>query len=150
MTTSPASTDIGVLPVRPALVGVIEKLQRAHQDRAWRDMRECFHDEALIESVAAGKALGPDETVAAIRSAFADGIYAMSDWTIEPLPDNPNIVIAWAGVRHRARDGTGRISDATVYWLVSGRDGLMWRVRIFGDRTTTLQQLERHGPTLGL
>src|SRR5258707_519210 len=104
----------------PTLIEVVKELERTHRKRQFEAMRLCFHDEALIESVAAGTVLGPDETVAAIEEAFRDGIYSMGRWTIDSL--EPDVVLAWAGVRHRP-DATGRISDNTVYWLVTGRDG---------------------------
>jgi len=110
-------------------------------------MRLCFHDDALIESVAAGKVLGPDDTVEAIRAAFREGVYSMNEWEIEPL--GTDVVLAWAGVRHRP-DGSKRISDTRIYWLVAGRDGLMWRVRIFHDRDTALGVLDEHGHDLGI
>jgi hypothetical protein len=37
-----------------------------------------------------------------------------------------------------------------VYRLISGRDGLMWRVRLFRSRSTALAAFAEHGPSLGI
>jgi hypothetical protein len=130
------------------LADLVADLQRAHKRKRWDDFRACFHPEAKIESVAAGAVLGPAETVAAVESAIDDGVYAMSEWTIETL--EPEVVLAWAGVRQRGRAHPKQISDGMVFWLVTGRDGLMWRVRTFRDRDAATAHLATHGHTLGL
>ena len=42
------------------------------------------------------------------------------------------------------------ISDERVYRLTVGKEGLMWRVRLFRRRDDALACLEEHGPDLGL
>ena len=42
------------------------------------------------------------------------------------------------------------MSDATHYWLTTGKNGLMWRVKVFSRREAALAHLATHGPTLGL
>jgi aminoglycoside phosphotransferase (APT) family kinase protein len=142
---------LSLVPPSPEadLLELLARFEHAHKRRLWDEMRECFHDEARIESVAAGGVLGPAETVDAVRAAFDEGIYSMSDWELEQLGD-PDAALAWAGVRHRPAGSPARISDATIYWLVTGRDGLVWRVRIFRDRSSALSHLARTGHSLGL
>jgi hypothetical protein len=142
---------LSLVPPRaePDLLELLARFEHTHKRRLWDEMRECFHDEARIESVAAGGVLGPDETVDAIRAAFDEGIYSMSDWELEQLGDS-DAVLAWAGVRHRPPGSIARISDATIFWLATGRDGHVWRVRIFRDRASALAHLARTGLSLGL
>jgi hypothetical protein len=40
--------------------------------------------------------------------------------------------------------------DAVFYWLSTGRDGKLWRVKAFGEREAALAHYEQHGHTLGL
>ena len=40
--------------------------------------------------------------------------------------------------------------DSLFHWVTVGRDGLMWRVKAFSDRSEALAHLEEHGPSLGL
>ena len=110
-------------------------------------MRACFHDEALIESVASnGEALPPDEQAAALASALDDGVYSIRDWRYEELA--PNVVLSWTGARHLV--GDQRMRDEVVCRLHVGRNGLMWRVKLFRSREEALAHLELHGLSLAL
>ena len=67
-------------------------------------------------------------------------------WRYEELA--PDVVLLITRARHRAGDRAVR--DEAVYRMVSGRDGLMWRVRMFRSRSLALAVLAEHGPSLGL
>ncbi len=126
---------------------MLHRFEEAHARHAIDEMRACLHDDALIESIASdGVALGPDETVEAIRLAYADGVYEIGDWQIEEIA--PDVVLWWTGARHRLPDQ--RMRDEKVCRLTVAKDGLMWRVKLFRLRDLALDHLERHGPGLGL
>jgi hypothetical protein len=130
-----ASPRVAAVPATPGLMETVKRFEAAHAQRSIEGMRACFHDDALIESVASyGKPLGADETAEALRAAFNDGVYAIGDWAYEEIA--PDTVLSWTGARHR-RLGSG-MSDETVYRLIMGRDGLMWRVTLFGSRADAL------------
>jgi hypothetical protein len=58
------------------------------------------------------------------------------------------VIISITRARHRSR---GRaVRDEVVYRLISGRDGLMWRVRVFRLRSKALAAFAEHGPGLGI
>jgi hypothetical protein len=131
----------------PRLLEAVLRFEQAHRRQSVADMRGCFHDEALIESVASnGRALGPDETAEALRLAFGDGVYSIRDWRYEEV--TPQIVLSWTDARRLIADA--RMRDEVVCRLISGRDGLMWRVKLFRTRDEALLHLEQHGPDLGL
>jgi hypothetical protein len=118
----------------------MRRFEQAHQRRSVDGMRQCFHDDALIESVASdGSALGPDETVEALRDAMTDGMYLIAGWEYEPLA--PELVLSSTTTRHRTTEGGH--SHETVWRLTEGRDGLMWRVWLFYSRADALAAL-RH------
>jgi len=132
---------------QPSLMTTLRRFESAHGRGAVEQMRACFHDEAVIESVASDtRPLGPDETVKALAAALRDGVYRIYGWQYEELA--PEVVLSTTRARHRTSDRA--IRDETVYRLISGRDGLMWRVRIFRSRNAALEHLERHGPGLEL
>src|SRR5579862_1439425 len=55
-TTTP---PVPALPAPAALMETLRRFERAHSRQSIEDMRACFHDEALIESVASyGQPLG--------------------------------------------------------------------------------------------
>jgi hypothetical protein len=109
-------------------------------------MRACCSDDAIIESVTANTPLGPDETVAAVRAAYRDGVYRVQEWQNEDLAD---AVVLSAG-RVQYRPAPGHMSDSMFHWITVGKNGVIWRVKAFGARDDALAHLESHGPSLGL
>ncbi len=123
------------------------RFEAAHKRRSAADMRACFHDDALVESIASdGRALGPGETLEAIGAAFGDGVYEIGNWQYEEI--SPELVLCSTGARHRL-PGSG-MRDEIVCRLMSGRDGLIWRAKLFRSRDEALEYLEAHGPGLGM
>jgi hypothetical protein len=93
---------------------------------------------------------GPDQTVAAMRGAARDSVYLMGAWAKEAL--DQDVVLVSARMRHLLRSPIGQkqaVSDLRYFWL-TGRDSLLWRMRIFGTREAALETLARDGLTLGL
>jgi hypothetical protein len=124
----------------------LERFERAHTEERVGDLRACFHDEAVIESIASGGlALGPDETAEAIQRALSDGIYSIRGWQYEEL--EAELVLCGTAARHRMPNGG--VIDHTVVRLMVGRDGLIWRVKMFERREQAVAYLERHGGELG-
>lgn len=137
---------IPALP-EPRLLEALLRFEQAHRRRSVKGMRSCFHDEALVESVASnGESLGPDETVEVLARAFDDGVYSIRDWRYEEV--GPQVVLSWTSARHLI--GDARMRDETVCRLHVGRDGLMWRVKLFRSREEALRHLEEAGPSLGM
>ncbi len=131
----------------PRLIEVLLRFEQAHRRRSVAELRACFHDEAMIESIASnGSALPPDDQAEALASAFDDGVYSIRDWRYEEMA--PQIVLSWTGARHLLAEAGMR--DEVVCRLHVGRDGLMWRVKLFRTREEALAHLEQHGPSLGL
>ena len=131
---------------QPRLMETLARFESAHGRRAIEEMRACFHDDAQIESVASnGRPLGADATASALRAAFADPAYSIRDWAYEELA--PDIVLSSTSARHRAPDSWLR--DGGVCRLIVGRDGLMWKVKLFNSREEALAYLEQEGEELG-
>jgi hypothetical protein len=136
-------------PGRP-FVETVERIDRLRLVGPWPALRALFHDEALLESIASGGVFGPDETVDAMRLAASDGVYAMGPWRIERL--EADVLLLHSTMRHRAKLPTGKsaMTDANYVWLMVGRDGLLWRMKIFHNRDAAIEHLERHGSSLGI
>ena len=146
--TATGDIDMGVPALEePRLMEALLRFEHAHRRRSVPEMRACFHEEAMIESVASnGRALPADEQADALASALDDGVYSIRDWRYEEV--TPQIVLSWTGARHLVTDAGMR--DEIVCRLHVGRDGLMWRVKLFRTRDEALAHLERHGLSLGL
>jgi hypothetical protein len=151
MASEPTATGDFELDVpgleEPRLMDAVLRFEQGHRRRSVTEMRACFHDEAMIESVASNcRALPPDEQAEALAGALADGVYSIRDWRYEEVA--PQIVLSWTGARHLLTEAGMR--DEVVCRLHVGRDGLMWRVKLFRTREEALAHLERHGPSLGM
>jgi hypothetical protein len=130
-----------------SILQLVSRFEEALTKRSWARIRGLFLDDARIESVAAGiQALGPDETVVAMRSAAEGGIYTLGPWTTETL--GPDVAIVYSRMRHHVAKGA--ITDEGLYWLMTRRGDLFWRVRIFRDRAAAVACLAERGPSLGL
>jgi hypothetical protein len=129
------------------LMETLLRFEAGHKRHDVADMRACFRDDALVESIAShGQALGPGETLEAIDAAFGDGVYEIGNWQYEEI--SAELVLCSTGARHRV-PGTG-MRDETVCRLMSGRDGLIWRAKLFRNRDDALEHLEAYGPDLGM
>jgi len=108
------------------LLETLARYERAHVEHNGELLRSCFHDDAVIESVASdGEPLGADATAELIRQALVDGVYSIREWQCEV--HTPEIVLVTVCARHSFQPGG--IADETVFRVVVGRDGLIWRAR---------------------
>ena len=130
----PAGTDGNAGTLRATLA----RYEQAHVEHNGELLRSCFHDDAVIESVASdGMPLGPDATAELIRKALVDGVYSIRKWHYEV--HTPEIVLVTVGARHSFQPGG--IADETVFRVVVGRDGLIWRARGYATHEAGLSAI---------
>jgi hypothetical protein len=130
----PAGTDRNAGTLRETLACY----EQAHVEHNGELLRGCFHDDALIESVASnGEPLGPDASAELIREALVDGVYSIRKWHYEQ--HTPEIVLVTVGARHSFQPGG--IADETVFRVVVGRDGLIWRARGYATHEAALSAI---------
>jgi hypothetical protein len=134
----------------PSLLETVERIAQLRLTGPWPELRKLMHEDARLESIAAGGLFGPDETVNAMRLAAADGVYTMGDWRIEELGGNALLLLST--MRHLAKlpNGAKGMTDASYVWLMIGRDGLLWRMKIFRNKASAVEHLRRHGESLGI
>jgi hypothetical protein len=135
-----------LLPTR--LIDAAMEAQRT-QRQGGAALRRCFHETARIESVAAGGVFDLDESLARIAAAVKGGLYSPGTWEFEEVA--PDVVLSWTNVRHAPPGGrVGHTVDTPLIWLMTGREGLIWRVRVFRERGEALETLAEHGLALGI
>jgi len=135
------------LVARPAeneFAEVVDLFCRLRILELWRELRGLLASDARLESIAARRITGPDETIEAMRFAAAGERYSISGYEIESLGDAVVLVRAW--LRH-ARAGD---EAHPAFWLASGVHGLIRRARIVASRAEAELILEREGDGLGL
>src|SRR4051794_35553396 len=99
----------------PSLLATMRRFELGHEQGSEQVMRSCFHDEAVMETVASGaRPLGPDATAAVLATAMRrDPFYVLGRWELEPIAED--VVLSVVPVRQRSE--TGGISHWTVYSL---------------------------------
>ena len=112
---------------------------------AWTELRSLFCDDARLESLAARGLAGRDATIEAMRFAASGDAYTVLDFEIEALGEQAALVSTSI-----ARDDQGDTVTTRIQWLVSGRDGLIWRSRSVSSRAEAEQLLRDEGLGLGV
>ena len=131
----------------PDLLASLRLFEEAHTKRTVEGLRAAFHDDASVETFASGgRPLGPDQTVEAIRAALEDEFFELGDWRHEPLA--PTVALVVTTIRYHVT--ASHIRHTTVYRLISGKDGLIWRGKLFRAHADAVAHWERHGPSLGM
>jgi hypothetical protein len=126
---------------------MLEMFQADRLNADWLAMRALLHPEARLESLAApGFVLTADELIEAIQGAMSHGIYSVTSWRLEPLSEHAAIAVG----RVRYRVAPAGFTDESRVWLASERDKLIWRMRIFSDRSHATVCLSANGLGLGL
>jgi hypothetical protein len=136
---------LGVAPASVGFLEVVESWCRLRVLEAWAELRLLVCEDARLESIAARGVAGPDATIEAMRFAASGDGFTVRDFEIEAL--ETDVVLVRASTSHSERDVSVLTS---VQWLVSGRDGLIWRARIVASRAEAELVLRDEGHALGV
>jgi hypothetical protein len=127
--------------------GVVGELSRVFGSRDWRAMRALYHPEALILTVTGGPApLAADEVVAELERASQDLIYFVTGSDPTALDEHAAIVTG----RIRRRMPEGGFEDAAHVWLLTVREGLIYRQGVYRTRDEASADYELLGVGLGV
>ena len=137
----------GQAPADLGFLDLVEMFCTLRILEAWKvELRLLLCDDARVESIAARAVAGPESTIEAMRFAAAGNAYTVREFEVETLGAEAALVSA--SISH---DDQQVLSVMTrVNWVVSGRDGLIWRARIVATRQEAERILESYGPDLGL
>jgi hypothetical protein len=153
----PGRVRRGPVPERgafaPGIVGsvnateVIAELSLVFGARDWPAMRALYHPDALIFTVTGGPApLAADETVAELERASQDFVYFVTGSDPVALDDDAAIVTG----RIRRRMPQGGFEDAAHVWLLTVRDGLIYRQGVYRETSEAEEAYRRLGISLGV
>jgi hypothetical protein len=125
---------------------VVGELSRVFASRDWRAMRALYHPEALILTVTGGpEPLAADEVVAELERASQDFIYFVTGSDPAALDEHAAVVTG----RIRRRMPEGGFEDAAHVWLLTVREGLIYRQGVYRTREEASAAYERLGVGLG-
>ena len=131
---------------RPTALELIEAVDTAFKARDWPTLRRLYHEEALLCTVAAHERIvGPDELME-IFGALDDTPYSIGETRTEAIDDATVLVSA----QLRYPLAAGGIADAHRAWLLTFREGLVWRTRFFRNDTEAQAAYAELGIDLGM
>ncbi len=123
------------------------ELSRVFPSRDWGALRALYHPDALIMTVTGGPApLTADEIVGELERASRDLVYLVTG--SEPLALDEHAAMVTG--RMRRRMPTGGFQDAGYVWLLTVRDGLVYRQAVYPQAAEAVEAYGRLGVDLGL
>jgi len=128
-------------------LGLLEAISDAFRTKDWERLRSRYHDGARIVSVAAReRVLSPDELIEVLSDMLdAAGSYWTDDAKTRAFDDNAVVV---SGVLRQRDDVQTR--DVHTAWLLTFKDGLVWRSMAFRSIDDARAAYEELGVDLGL
>jgi len=126
---------------------VVGELSRVFATRDWRAMRALYHPEALVLTVTGGPTpLSADEVVDELERASQDFIYFVTGSEPDPIDEHAAVVTG----RIRRRMPQGGFEDAAHVWLLTVRDGLVYRQGVYRTPEEARGAYARLGVGLGV
>lgn len=126
---------------------LVAEMSRVFAARDWSAMRALYHPKALVFTVTGGPApLAADEVIVELERASQDFVYSVRGSDPVALDEHAAIVTG----RMRRRVPRGGFEDAGHVWLMTVRDGLLYRQAVYGEPAEAVEAYERLGITLGV
>jgi hypothetical protein len=126
---------------------VVAELSRVFATRDWQAMRALYHPAALILTVTGGPVpLPADAVVAELERASQDLIYSVTGSDPSAIDENAVVITG----RMRRRMPQGGFEDAAHVWLLTVRDGLIYRQGVYHSPAEARAAYERLGVSLGV
>jgi hypothetical protein len=126
---------------------VVAELSRVFASRDWGAMRGLYHPDALVFTVTGGpEPLAADEIVAELERASQDFIYFVTG--SDPSAIDEHAAIATGRIRRRMPQGG--FEDAAHVWLLTVREGLIYRQGVYRSSEAASVAYARLGVSLGV
>jgi hypothetical protein len=126
-------------------LGLLAAVSGAFESGDWERLRTLYDDGARITSVAGGdRILSPDELVELLPAVGVEA-YSLDEAQTEALDESA--VVVWGLVRRRDDVGTSYTQSA---WLLTFRDGLVWRSRSYASIDAARAAYREQGLDLGI
>jgi hypothetical protein len=120
----------------------------AFAERDWERLERLYHPEAKLQAVMAGdESLSGMELVSAFRRAVDDPGYRPPSWSsARDIDEHAALITGVAGRRLEHRG----LSEGSRAWVMSFRDDLLYRSRVFATVEEALCCYEEQGVNLGV
>jgi hypothetical protein len=126
---------------------VVEELSKVFAARDWRAMRALYHPDALILTVTGGpEPLTADEIIAELERVSRDLVYTVT--ASAPVAIDEHAAMVTGRMRRRLpQDG---FEEAGHVWLLTVRDGLIYRQSVHHEAEQAVATYRDGGLTLGV
>jgi hypothetical protein len=126
---------------------VVEELSKVFAARDWRAMRALYHPDALILTVTGGpEPLTADEIIAELERVSRDLVYTVT--ASAPVAIDEHAAMVTGRMRRRLpQDG---FEEAGHVWLLTVRDGLIYRQSVHHEAEQAVAAYRDGGLTLGV
>jgi ketosteroid isomerase-like protein len=112
----------------------------------WATLRDLYHEDARLRTVAAhGRIVGPDELMS-VFEGLEQTAYHIGEATIEAIDDDA--VVVSAHLRYPLEQSG--IGYASKSWLLTFKDGLVYRTDAYGSMEKARLAYRQHGVELGI
>jgi hypothetical protein len=126
---------------------VVGQLSRVFATRDWSAMRALYHPDALVLTVTGGPTpLAADAVVDELERASQDFIYFVTGSDPDPIDEHAVVITG----RIRRRMPQGGFEDAAHVWLLTVRDGLLYRQGVYRTPEEARAAYDRLGVGLGV
>src|SRR5262245_48026309 len=127
-------------PSRPPLELAVD-IDVAFKARDWAGLRRLYHDRSLLCTVAAHeRVVAPDELME-VFDALEGTPYSIGATHVAPVGDDA--VVASGQLRYPLEHGG--IADAHRAWLLTFKDGLVWRSCFYRSEAEALRAYDELG-----
>jgi hypothetical protein len=127
-------------------VDVITDLSRVFATRDWQAMQALYHPDARIFTVTGGPTpLSAGQAIAELERASNDVVYSVK--ASDPIELDQHAAIVTGRLRWRMPQGG--FEEAGHTWLITVRDGLVYRQAVYNDNREAAEAYGRLGVTLG-
>jgi hypothetical protein len=128
-------------------LAVVSKLSRIFGSSDWEAMRALYHPEALLQTVTRGsEPVTPDELIAGLERASRDTWFSVQSWKNIAIDDHAVIIVG----RMRRSMPSGGFEDVSHVWLLTVRDGLIYRQGVFSTADAAADTYRHFGMSLGV
>jgi ketosteroid isomerase-like protein len=128
---------------------VVAKLQRAYRSRAgdWSALRALYHPDARLAMVAGGPGpVSADDLITQLQQAAEDTWYSVTTTKTVVVDEH---AVLFTGRMRRSVPGGG-FEDASHVWLLTIRDGLIYRQGVYASADEAVAAYRELGVSLGM
>ena len=138
--------DLSESPPSYVSLDLVRHVANAYARKDWRALRGLYHDDALLFTSAAGeRVVGPDELMD-VFEALEKTMFSVGATSTQAIDDDAVLISG----RLRYPLPTGGLADGHRSWILTFKDGLVWRSCFYRSDAEARAAYERHGIDLGI